>query len=102
MLYRICAASIWENTKNKEAKKLLSEYPCLNNFGWKLVEYVDNQHTRIRDENGKWIYQVIPKTDHRPYIEINSLEELQKLQAAVEHPLIFTEDEIEIYDDYRE
>lgn len=79
MLYRICATSIWENTKNEEAKKLLSEYPCLNDFGWKLVE-----------------------TDHRPYIEINSLEELQKLQAAVEHPLIFTEDEIEIYDDYRE
>ncbi len=102
MLYRICATGIWSSNKDEESEELLCEYPCLKDFGWRLVEYVDVEYTRIRDENGDWISQHIPTTRHRPYIEINSLEELQKLQAAVQNSLIFTEDEIEIYDDYRE
>lgn len=102
MLYKISSSAIWSSDKDEESELLLSEYPCLKDFGWRLVEYVDVEYTRIRDENGEWISQHIPTTRHRPYIEINSLEELQKLQATIEHPLIIDEDEIEIYDDYRE
>lgn len=96
MLYRITATATYSD------ERLLDAYPCLKDFGWQLVECVRTLRTRIFDENGKAIYQEIPKIHFRPYIEINSLEDLQKLQATVEQPLIFTEDEIEIYDGYRE
>lgn len=96
MLYRITASATASDDR------ILNEYPCLKDFGWKLVEFVENRHTRILDENMRSIYQTIPTTYYRPYIEINSLEELQKLQAAIEYPLIIYEDEIEIYDGYRE
>lgn len=102
MLYRICATVVWDSNKDKKCEKLLCEYPCLKDFGWRLVEYVDVSYTRIQDENGELISMHTPKIFHRPYIEINSLEELQKLQVAVQNPLIFTEDAIEIYDGYRE
>lgn len=96
MLYRIASTSCYRD------ERLIEDYPCLKDFGWKLTEYTRTQRTRIFDENNKAIYQEIPKTLYKPYIEINTLEELQKLKAAVQNPLIFMEDEIEIYDDYRE
>lgn len=79
MLYRITASGTYRDGR------LLDEYPCLKEFGWKLIEHGENPFMR-----------------YTAFIEINTLEDLQKLQAAVEDPLIFTEDEIEIYDDYRE
>lgn len=102
MLYKIYSSTIWCSDKNKEVETILREYPCLKDFGWRLVEYIGNRHTRILNENQEWIFQITPVTLHRPYIEINTLEEFQKLQAAIDQPLIFYGDEIEIYDGHRE
>lgn len=102
MLYRIYSSSIWCSDKDKENAKILGEYPCLKDFGMKLVEYEDQAFHRIRDENGKYISQPVTKVFYRIYIELNTLEEFQKLQAAIDQPLIFFGDEIEIYDGYRE
>ena len=95
MLYRITASATQD-------QKLLVNYPCLKDLGYKDKEVIKERRTRIIDENGKAIYQLMPKTFYEPGIEINSLEELQKLQAAIQYPLIFTGDEIEIYDGSRE
>ena len=35
-------------------------------------------------------------------IEINSLEELMKIVSESDHPLVITDNSLEIYDDYRE
>lgn len=40
--------------------------------------------------------------NYKTYITINSLEDLIKLSKDVENELIIDEDNIEIYDDYRE
>ena len=40
--------------------------------------------------------------DPRYYIEINSLEELHELMTEVDCGVIFHDDSIEIYDDWRE
>lgn len=101
MLYKIVSVDNSPRSE-KHCQDLLDEYPCLANFGWKIVEYIENCYEEFLDEYGRAIYRRGPKTCYRPYIEINTLEELQKLQAAVQNPLIFTEDEIEIYDNYRE
>lgn len=102
MLYRIFSSTIWCSDKDNEVVKILSEYPCLKDFGMRLVEYEEQTFVRIRDENGNYISQPVTKAFHRIYIELNTLEDLQKLQAAIDQPLIFFGDEIEIYDGYRE
>lgn len=95
MLYKI-TASVTQD------QKLLVKYPCLEDFGYTDIAVIRERRIKILDENGKAMYQMIPKTFYVPGIEINTLEELQKLQAAIGEPLIFTEDEIEIYDGFRE
>lgn len=71
-----------------ETDKLIATYPCLNKYELRIVDL------------GRTDYWKNPQK--HAHITINSLEELLELQTAVEHPLIITQDEIEIYDDYRE
>ena len=84
-------------------EKIIKEYPCLKDFGFEVVEYEVPLKTWTWDENGMRILQIYGKeTIRKPYVTIESLEQLLALKSAIEEPLIITEDEIEIYDGYRE
>lgn len=70
---------------------------------------VDKEFEEVRyrtDEKGKLIRYLTGKTITSSHweIELNTLEDFIALQEEVEKPLIFfgEDDEIEIYDDYRE
>lgn len=86
-----------------DPEKLIEGYPCLENFGYELEEYEELKRYYIRDENGRRIkmeYGI--ETKYTPYVRIDSIEQLVELTKAVGNPLVFSEDEIEIYDSYRE
>ena len=98
MKFKITSSSYSNNFE-----KIIKEYPCLKDFGFEVAEYEVPLKTRTRDECGKRIFQIYGKNIIRePYVTIESLERLLALKSAVEEPLIITEDEIEIYDGYRE
>ena len=91
------------STYYNNIEKLVEKYPCLKDFGFEVVEYEEPLKTWTWDENGKRILQIYGKKIIRePYVTIESLERLLELRFAVDEPLIITEDEIEIYDGYRE
>lgn len=78
--------------------------PCKNSV---IVEEQVPIRARIRDENNKWILGDTGKTKIVKHweVDINTLEELLKIEAEVEYPLIISSDDslkIEIYDDWRE
>ena len=78
--------------------------PCKNAV---IVEEQVPIRERIRDENNKTIQFDTGKTKIVKHweVDINTLEELLKLEAEVEHPLIISSGdspEIEIYNGWRE
>lgn len=84
-----------ENTLWYGDDELLERYPDLDEFGYS----VETVWTR------DWYDREVVKK--KPYITVESLEDLVKLRRAVQNPLIFDQDEdgnyiIEIYDGYRE
>lgn len=106
MKFLITATSIWDYT---DMERLLDKFPFLNDFGFSVEEQEYTRKTKIRDENGKPITQVNTYMRKKPYIHIQSLEELMKLTDIVgEYNSIILDNteengwEIEIYDDYRE
>lgn len=106
MRFRIEATSIWSNATAHE--KLIKEYPCLQNFGYEVETTTKIKKTWINDECGNRIWQKGPETIvHTPYVNLNSLEDLNRLYEAVANPLIYSGDisdypTIEIYDGFRE
>ena len=106
MKFRITATSIWSD----EHKRLLEDYPILSEYGYEVEEKrVPVGGCWIRDENGKRIWQTTDETrpSYTPYINIDTLEHLVEfikgLKTSYEvHEIVLTEDEIEIYDYYRE
>ena len=102
MLYRLRATSL--RFCEDEYKKLLEEYPCLANFDFKESPESVPTGSWIKDKDGNctvW-QEGPPETVYYPSIKINTLEELCELHKAVDKYLIFSEDTIEIYDDWRE
>lgn len=84
-------------------EKIIKEYPCLKEFGFEVVEYEVPLKTWTCDERGMRILQIHGKqTIRKSYVTIESIEQLLALKSAVKAPLIIDEDEIEIYDGYRE
>ena len=103
MKFRITATSVWW----QEHEKLIEEYPILSNYGYELEEkQIPVSGCWIKDENGKRIWQTTDKTRpiYTPYIHIDTLEQLVEFIKALEDcgTIVMTEDEIEIYDGYRE
>ena len=82
MLYKIEATSIHCYNKKDEGERILKRYPCLDNFGF-----------RIEKKN---------ETICEPYIELDSLDELNELMFELNELLVLTPGIIEIYDTYRE
>lgn len=87
MKFKITASSLWST----ETDKLLKEYPCLHDFGYEVEETTEYS-----------FYHNLNYPKKTAYIHINSLEELVKFKQAVDKIIIFDEDEIEIYDAWRE
>lgn len=86
--------------------KLLKHYPFLKAYSFYIEEKKIPRKTRIRDENGNFMIQEygysIEKT---PYIHVDHIPDIIKLEKSVEYPLIIDSQEIptiEIYDSYRE
>jgi hypothetical protein len=97
------------NTDDCNNDQLLEMYPCLKEFGFIVEDVKRTARKWIRDENGERIMQEYERTISLPYIFIDSLEDLIKLQKAVDNELVFgpTIDcsdgyFIEIYDGCRE
>lgn len=106
MRYRILATCVYD--RYHEGTQLVDRYPCLRDFGFTIEERATPTKIWVTDECGKLIWQEgPPKTRQIPYIDINSLEDLDRLRDAVKNQLIYGygsngELEIEIYDGYRE
>ena len=97
MKFKIEASSVrWDGYE------MLSKYPALTNFGYKVEEVTKIRNIPIRDEDNKRIFQPTPTIIKTPYITIDSLEQLIELHKVVDESLIITSDSIEIYDSYRE
>ena len=91
-----------------EHEELIEEYPCLHNFGYEEETVTKSTKIWIRDECGNRMWQEgPPRTEYISYININSIEELNRLCEAVANPLVYDGSRhdcptIEIYDGYRE
>ena len=83
-----------------ENEKIIKKYPCLKDFGFEIEKY--EAPVIDFDYKSREFKTIGTVTKYRTYLTINSLERLIELETAVEYPLIITEDEIEIYDSYRE
>lgn len=96
MKYQITSVN-WGNSKG-----LIEHYPCLTNFGFEIDHKIVPKDVYIRDENGDRIkYEEGERVETTCYVNINDLEELQKLSKAVKNPLVMSEDKepvIEICD----
>lgn len=102
MFYQIESSTIWVSGK-EAASKLLEEYPQLRNFGFCEKPRSVPTGCWIRDENNNCIWQEgEPRIVYDPYIELHSLEDLERLMKEVEEPLVVSPGVIEIYDGYRE
>ena len=83
--------------------KLIETYPCLNNFCYTEKEIKRPRIELIKDENGERMWQNFGYwNDNIPQIQINSFEDIMKLNQEVGAPLIIDNDSIEIYDGWRE
>jgi hypothetical protein len=103
MLFKIEATSIYCYNKKDECEKILKQYPCLNNFGFRIEEKTEPKRHMIRDENNEHILQEDgTKTIYEPYVELDSLDELNELMFELNECLVLTPGIIEIYDTYRE
>lgn len=89
MKYRIESSGFYDN-----AERILKHYPCVKDFGYE--EEVESNKYR---------------TKHVGYVNIESLEELDRFMTAVDAPIIIMNSNtnevdhvpsIEIYDSYRE
>lgn len=105
MKFYICSTCL-----NRDTEHLLREYPCLVDFGYSEEVFKEDGLSRIKDENGKFIMQIV-KNDHivtKPYIILDTLEDLVRFKNACRTELVFKHSfspdycEIEIYDGYRE
>lgn len=102
MLYKICATSIYIPIGEK-FDELLEAFPCIKDFGFTKLPREVPTGSWIRDENRKRIWQPgPPKIVYDPYIELNTLEDLDRFMKAVDESLIISPGEIEIYDTWRE
>ena len=105
MKFRITATSIWSYN---EYEQLIKDYPSLLNYGFEVEEkQVPVGGCWTRDENDNRIWQTTDQTrsSYTPYIYVDSLEQLIELIKNLEddvRTIVLTEDEIEIYDGYRE
>lgn len=79
-----------ETVDSELAEVVIHNYPCLKDFNYETTIETRGEGTRHEC------------TVEIPYISINSIEELVKLQKAVHYPLIMKNNFIEIYDGYRE
>lgn len=77
------------NTVDCNNDQLLKKYPCLNEFHFIVEDVKRTARKLIRDENGEYIMQEYERTISLPFIFINSLEDLVKLQKAVDEELVF-------------
>lgn len=103
MLYKIEATSIFCTNKKDECEQLLKDYPCLENFGFRIEEKTVSTSFRIKDENNKPIWQEDgTKTIYEAYIELDNLDELNELMFELNELLVLSPGIIEIYDTYRE
>ena len=95
--------SDWVYDEEKQNAKLIKEYPCLKEYGFELEKIV-TKYTRgtVQDDEGNTLEVERCKVSYKPYIIINSLEELMKFIKDVDNELVIREDYIEIYDGYRE
>lgn len=93
---------------NSDPERVINEYPVLNEFEFKSVAIPTQKHIRIKDENGKTIFQSYPSERNEGYVTIHTIDQLLEFCRAVENPIIISVDrgsgdaEIEIYDNYRE
>lgn len=102
MVYEISASSLRCWTK-EECERLLKKFPCLTDFGFGIAEKSKPTRSYIRDENGKHIWQEgPPEIQYLPYIELNTLDDLERLTKTVGESLVYSSGSIEIYDTYRE
>lgn len=70
------------------SSEFLREFPCLRDFSYSVETDTVPELRRVRDLTGTLdFYETYSRTIYSHYIEINTLEELQKLQAAIEYPL---------------
>ena len=99
-----------ENTIWYGEDKLLERYPDLDEFGYgeeEVLIQLPYPREIVLDENGNEMITYRQKVKKKPYIIMESLEDLVKLRRAVQNPLIFDKDDdvnytIEIYDGHRE
>ena len=97
-----------------KAEQIVERYPMLNDFGFELVEEPVLHKMRIRNPDGGYLIEEVPKVEKRTYINICTLEDFMELSTEVESGLILfmpsnrewmdgcEYPEIEIYDGYRE
>ena len=102
MKFKVSATSVWDFDSHEPKTKLIKEYPCLKNFGFENILFEKPVRNRIRDEEGRLITQFSYEPRYDTYITIDTIEQLLELIKVVENPLVITENEIEIYDGYRE
>lgn len=103
MLYRVEVTSIWCSNKKDECEQIIKRYPCLKNFGFRIEEKTEPVCYPIRDENNKRIWQEDgTKTIYEPYIELETLDDLNELIFELNENLVLSTGIIEIYDTYRE
>lgn len=105
MKFRISATSIWHD------ESLLAKYPMLSDFGYGVEDITFPVRTPIYDEAGKRMYQTGERIVKKPYVIIDSIEQLVEFMRAVDTALVISPEdsyygtylnEIEIYDTYRE
>jgi hypothetical protein len=103
MTYKIEATSIWCANRKDECERILKRFPCLENFGFRIEEKTIPTSFRIKDENGESIWQECgTKTIYEPYVELDTLDELNELMFELNELLVLSPGIIEIYDTYRE
>lgn len=96
-----------ETVWDRDADKILKQYPCLNKFDLEIEKKTEPIYETIRDENGnKMKQQVGTYTKNRPHVTLNTMEDLCRFIQTVGQDLVvsYNEDEccVEIYDSYRE
>ena len=96
MKFRITSTEIYSDS-------IIQAYPCLNDYAFEVEEVAFPSRSRIRDENGRPMYQSFTQIVRTPYIHINTIEDLIRLATDVNNELIIDKSGvIEIYDGYRE
>lgn len=104
MKFEIYSTKVYPNYHSGySSQKLIEEYPCLKGFGFEIVKYEEPRRRIYWDGYGHRIHEIVgTDTLYKACVTIDTIEQLMALQSACEESLIITEDEIEIYDGYRE